>query len=302
LDQDYFLGGRLKLDVAAASAAIGALAEKLDMSDVELAEGILAIANAKMADAMRTVTVKQGIDPREFSLVAFGGAGPMHAVWLAAELDIREVIIPWSPGTFSAWGMLHTDMRHDVVRGFFKAVTATTSDEIADVLASLESGGRAILTNEGIDQRSMYFSPSADLRYVGQEYAVNIPLAKGTVPADVETAFHDAHLAKYGHSNPKAAAEFVNLRVAAMGRLERKVHSPKAVLSGGDERIGQRCVVFGGAGQDTLILMRDRLETGTAHRGPAIIIDQGATTIVPPGWSSTIDEFYNIVVARDPSR
>src|SRR5438132_12168151 len=110
----------MKLDKQAAETAIRNIANQLGLSAEALAEGMLAIINARMADAMRTITVKQGIDPREYSLVAFGGAGPMHAMWLAEELEIREVIVPWSPGTFSAWGMLQTDMRHDVVQSFYR--------------------------------------------------------------------------------------------------------------------------------------------------------------------------------------
>ena len=121
LDPGYFLGGRMALDeAAAAKRARGRRRASSGSTPTALAEGMLAIINARMADAMRTITVEQGIDPREFSLVAFGGAGPMHAVWLAEELEIGEVIVPWSPGTFSAWGMLQTDMRHDVVQSFYR--------------------------------------------------------------------------------------------------------------------------------------------------------------------------------------
>src|SRR5213075_2762541 len=120
----------MRLDEEASQRALRSVAQDLDLDDVALAEGILQIINAKMADAMRTITVKQGIDPREYSLVAFGGAGPMHAVWLAEELEIREVIVPWSPGTFSAWGMLQTDMRHDVVLAFYRPIAELEAGDV----------------------------------------------------------------------------------------------------------------------------------------------------------------------------
>src|SRR5207247_5145692 len=145
LDPDYFLGGRMHLDEAAAAAALQPIARELALDEAALAEGILAIVNANMADAMRTITVKQGIDPRDFSLVAFGGAGPMHAVWLAEELEIGEVIVPWSPGTFSAWGMLQTDTRHDVVRSFYHPLAELEADTVSAVFGELQEEGSELL-------------------------------------------------------------------------------------------------------------------------------------------------------------
>ena len=149
LDSGYFLGGRMGLDEAAAGRALETVAGQVGLSSTELAEGMLAIINARMADAMRTITVKQGIDPREFALVAFGGAGPMHAVWLAEELEIGEVIVPWSPGTFSAWGMLQTDMRHDVVQSFYRRLAGLESSAVSSTFDSLEAEGSELLETRG---------------------------------------------------------------------------------------------------------------------------------------------------------
>src|SRR5207245_1476753 len=150
LDPDYFLGGRTKLDEAAAAGALQPIARELSLDETALAEGILAIVNANMADAMRTITVKQGIDPRDYALVAFGGAGPMHAVWLARELDISEVVVPWSPGTFSAWGMLQTDIRHDVSTTFYRPLDRLVEHEVTAVYEGLEAQGREALRAEGV--------------------------------------------------------------------------------------------------------------------------------------------------------
>ena len=147
---------------------------QLGLEDTAFAEGMLAIVNANMADAMRTITVKQGIDPRDFSLVAFGGAGPMHAVWLAQELEIGEVIIPWSPGTFSAWGMLQTDIRHDVVRASTGRWPSSRASVVSEVLVELQAEGDRAAGLRGHRGRRHAFARSADMRYVGQEYTVNV--------------------------------------------------------------------------------------------------------------------------------
>src|SRR5690242_13973139 len=169
-----------------------------------------------MADAMRTITVKQGIDPRDFSLVAFGGAGPMHAVWLAEELEIGEVIVPWSPGTFSAWGMLQTDLRHDVVRSFYRPVAELEQADVDGTYDALRDEADALLEREDVAPADRYFQRSADMRYVGQEYTVNVPVAEGSSLEAIDASFHEAHRVRYGHSTPGAPVEFVNLRIAAM--------------------------------------------------------------------------------------
>src|SRR5262249_299516 len=152
-------------------------------------------------------------DPREYSLVAFGGAGPMHAVWLAEELEIGEVIVPWSPGTFSAWGMLQTDLRHDVVRSFYPPLTDLHHAQVDSAFAALQTEPDALLEREDVDRGDRYYQRSADMRYVGQEYTVNVPVAEGSPLEAIDRSFHDAHLVRYGHSTPGAPVEFVNLRI-----------------------------------------------------------------------------------------
>ena len=267
LDPGYFLGGRMSLDQAAAEHALESLAGQVGLSTVGLAEGMLAIINARMADAMRTITVKQGIDPREFALVAFGGAGPMHAVWLAEELEIGEVIVPWSPGTFSAWGMLQTDMRHDVVQSFYQPLAGVRDAVVGSALDSLEAEGAALLEGEGIGPGERYFARSADMRYVGQEYTVNVPLGPSISLDEIDGDFHDAHRVRYGHSTPGAPVESVNLRLAAMGRIAiaaTRYHTAPAEV---DPFLGTRTVVFAGAGHETQVLLRDHLPFGSRHEG-----------------------------------
>lgn len=298
LDPGYFLGGRMSLDVEAAERALARVAGELDLALPALAEGILAIVNAKMADAIRTITVKQGIDPREFALVAFGGAGPMHAVWLAEELEIAEVIVPWSPGTFSAWGMLQTDMRHDLVRNFYEPLAGLQADAVADAFRELEREGDELLAAEGVGAGERSFLRTADMRYVGQEYSVNVPVAAAIDLAEVERSFHDAHRVRYGHSTPGAPVEFVNLRLAAVGRVAGGGAPARPSESGEHPLLGERSVVFGGAERPTTVVLRERLGAGWRRQGPLVIEEDSSTIVVPPGAVAAVDELGNVVISR----
>jgi N-methylhydantoinase A len=251
-----------------------------------------------MADAMRTITVKQGIDPRDFALVAFGGAGPMHATWLARELEIREVIVPWSPGTFSAWGMLQTDVRHDVVRSFYRPLAELGGPDVEQVLAELLSEAAESLAAEGIGAGDHYFARSADMRYVGQEYTVNVPLGREISLEEIDGAFHDVHRIRYGHSTPGAPVEFVNLRLAALGRIATAVGPSRGPANGDHPQLGTRQVVFAGVEHETPVLLRERLPARSFHEGPVVIEEQSSTTLVPPGSTAALDEHGNIVITR----
>jgi N-methylhydantoinase A len=298
LDSGYFLGGRMALDETAAAHALETVAGQVGLSTIELAEGMLAIINARMADAMRTITVKQGIDPREFALVAFGGAGPMHAVWLAEELEISEVIVPWSPGTFSAWGMLQTDMRHDVVQSFYRPLAGLESNAVVRTFDSLEAEGSELLENEGIGGPDRYFARSADMRYVGQEYTVNLPIGANVALDEVDAAFHDAHRVRYGHSTPGAPVEFVNLRVAAMGRIASAVPKYNPPTGEADPLLGQRTVIFAGREHQTPVLLRQHLAPEASHPGPVVIEEESSTIVVPPGHIAALDKFGNVLITR----
>jgi N-methylhydantoinase A len=299
LDPEYFLGGRMALDVEAARAAVRRLAARVGLDEVALAEGILAIVNAKMADAMRTITVKQGIDPRDYALVAFGGAGPMHAVWLARELEIREVVVPWSPGTFSAWGMLQTDVRHDVTQTFYRPLTGLGADEVEQVYRGLEMQGAEALLAESLGPERHSFARSADMRYVGQEYSVNVPIGASIDLAEIERTFHEAHRTRYGHSTPDAPCEFVNLRVAALGRLDREVYGFEPPADGQPAEIARRPAVFDREVREVAILRRDRLPVGARRPGPAIVEEETATTVIPPGWVGEVDRLGNLVITPE---
>lgn len=304
MNPDYFLGGRMGLDRQAAEKAIRSVADHLELTAEALAEGMLAVINARMADAMRTITVRQGIDPREYSLVAFGGAGPMHAAALAEELDIKEVIIPWAPGTFSAWGMLQTNVRHDLTQTFYQTMQATTLEDLEGVYGQLEEQGRQILRGEEVPEEQMGFLRTADMRYIGQEYSVNVQVSfedgEDGLGA-ITTRFHDAYKTRYGHSTPGAPIEFVNLRVAAFGKLERHTAGFRPAKGHQSPDTGTRDVIFHGQAVPTKFYRRDRLSTGIALAGPHVIEEETATTVVPPGWISRIDALGNIIITRKES-
>jgi N-methylhydantoinase A len=265
-----------------------------------LAEGILAVANAKMANAIRALTVERGIDPREFSLVAFGGAGPMHAVFLAEELQIPEVVVPYSPGTFSAWGMLHTDIRHDIVQTFYQAVSETATEQLESTFAQMETKGGDILAAEGVAAEARQFVRTADMRYVGQEYFVNIPLPDVVNDDTLESLpdrFHEAYYERYGHSNPEEAVEFVNLRVSAVGLLTKGRAEPTtSVPDSPAQPRRSRQVVFEQQAYKTAVYYRSDLQPGHRFEGPAIVEELTCTTVVPPGHGVTIDGYGNMII------
>jgi len=302
LDPAYFLGGRMRLDEKAAFSAIHRMATQVGLEDVAFAEGMLSIINARMADAMRTITVKQGIDPRNFSLVAFGGAGPMHAVWLVKELEISEVIVPWSPGTFSAWGMLQTDIRHDVSQTFYRRLEGLPMADVEHVFKLLEGQGREILHGEGMADGQIHFLRTADMRYVGQEYSVNVAADGATELAGISQSFHEAHRTRYGHATPDAPVEFVNLRVAAIGRLDREAAGFTAPEKGEDPMMGVRDTIFDGKAVPTTILLRRRLGPGATYSGPLVVEEDTATTVVPPGYRIEVDALGNILITREAAR
>ena len=306
IDPDYFLGGNLTLDTGAAEQALRALGGKLDLDEERLALGIIEVINAKMSQAIRTLTVERGIEPREFSLVAFGGAGPMHAVALAGELGIEEVIVPPDPGGFSAWGMLQSAVRQDFSQAYFRDFSALDHSELEHRFSQLEEQAHSSLRSEGVPPDEITLIQRLDMRYQGQEHTLTvtsggaISAAGGDLQA-LRAAFEDIYRARYGHSNPQAPLETVNLRLTALGdvgrpllagdyRPERASESPSKISP----------VMFGGGAQPTARYNRDLLPTDCSIEGPAIVEETTATTVIPPrGWA-TVDQ-YGCLIIKAPS-
>jgi len=298
IDPDYFLDGGMALDVASAERAVDRVAEPLAMSRVEAASGILAIINAKMADALRTMTVQQGIDPRSFSLVAFGGAGPMHAIALAEELGITDVIVPWACGAFSAWGMLHTEMRRDLVRSHYRPPAAVDGAELESVFGEVTAEGDALLASDGVPAEQRRFLRQVDMRYTGQEYTITVdaPDDATDVPALIER-FHRDYLVRYGHSTPGAPVETVAVRLTASGSNEWPMAAgapEEAAALGGTTR----SVVFDGAVHDAAVVYRRAIAGDTTVDGPAIVEEPTSTTVVPPGWRVVLGPANALVISR----
>ncbi|WP_136659482.1 hydantoinase/oxoprolinase family protein [Nitratireductor sp. XY-223] len=297
LDSANFSGGDMILDRTLAEKAVGALGAQFGMNPQEMAQGVIDIINAKMADAIRTITIRRGIDPRDFSLLAFGGAGPAQAAALAEELEIGEVIIPVHPGAFSAWGMLQTDVRHDFKETFYDFWDRVEPDDLEARFARLEAEGRAYLIDEGVGEAAIEFERSADFRYHGQEYVLTIPVPPGAIDMEAtRRAFDGAYDRQYGHSSPDGRVEIANIRVAAIGRLDKPDSADPEPSEAGPARA--RMVYFSGREQETAIIDRAGLVAGSVTSGPAIIEEGTATTLVPPGWQAQVIAGGHLSVTR----
>lgn len=300
LDGANFSGGQMTLDRSAATAALMRLGAQFGMDAEQMAQGVIDIVNAKMADAIRTITIRQGIDPREFSLVAFGGAGPAQAVALAEELEIGEVIIPVHPGAFSAWGMLQTDVRHDfkeTLYSFWDQIEPGTIDAAFDRLAAR---GHKFLADEGISGNRVSFERAIDLRYSGQEYVLTIPLPDGPIDMDgVRADFDAAYARQYGHNSPENRIETANIRLAALGRLERPENAPPERVAPRPAR--EREVWFAGLPRKTAIIDRNSIAEGDVVSGPSIIEEVTSTTLLPPGWTARLIDGGHMSLKKEAS-
>lgn len=300
LGKESKLGGWMDLDLNASESVLKNLSEKLNISSTELAEGILSIINAKMADAIRTITVKEGIDPREFSLVAFGGAGSMHAVWLAEELEINEIIVPNDPGTFSAWGMLQTDIRRDLTVNFYQNFQSLEKEKLLENFNKLKDEAISLLKSENVNENDMSFSLTADMRYIGQEYYVNVDISEPFDLNEINNNFHKTYEKQYGHSTPEGPSEFINLRLIATGKI-KKTDSVKSIENNKTIKDSKRKIIFNQKEYETKIYARHNIRVNESFEGPAVIEESTATTVIPPNYSIIKDEFGNIIITKDKS-
>ncbi|MCL5045909.1 MAG: hydantoinase/oxoprolinase family protein [Actinobacteria bacterium] len=302
VDPEHFLGGRMQLLKEKAREAVASIAGQLGLTVEQAAEGICDVVNAKMADAIRTITVRKGIDPRDFTLVAFGGAGPMHAVFIAQLLDMKSILVPRFPGAFSAWGMLQSDIRHDEVRTFVQPAAQADTSAMQSLYGTLEREVGEVLKRQKITADQMTFVRTVDMRYVGQEYTVNVPMPGGPVDgkslAALTGAFHERHQQIYGHSNPKGAVEIVNLRVVGVGELSSRIKVPPVETNKDVPKPRTVApIIFGGRELPTPIFVRDHLRPGQRFEGAAIIEEFTATTVVPPGYWVQVDRFGSMLIS-----
>ncbi len=286
---DELGGGILKLRKELSEAAISKLADELGSEREEVALGILKIANNVMAKALRIVTVERGHDPREFTMFAFGGAGPLHAAYLAEELEISKIIVPQHAGVFSAFGLLFADYRSDKVRSIIKSAEEVEESEIEEIYDELCE--EAVKEIEVEDVR---VSRYADLRYKGQAYELTVPWM-GDVESTVK-AFHERHESLYGFSSPEDEVELVNLRVTAVGIIEKPGLNER---SGSEYRpkAEERRDVFFEDWIETPVFKRN-FEPGAVIEGPAVIEDYDSTILIPPEYVARVDGFGNVVIER----
>ena len=295
------LGGWMNLQLNKSKQVLKKMSDKLSMKSVGLAEGILSIINTKMSDAIRTITVKQGIDPREFSLVAYGGAAPMHAVWIAEELEIKEIIIPPSPGTFSAWGMLQTDIRKDLNINFYFPLAVVKKESLKKRFKELTNEASILLKSEGVTKNKMVFNFSVDMRYIGQEYYVNITVNPLLDLKKIEKDFHKTYNDKYGHSQLNAPVEITNLRLAAFGLIDRPIDYSKNLDIKKNNQINKkinRKVIFGNKKYSTNVINRNSIKIKDVLSGPIIIEEKSSTTVIPPKYSVTRDLMGNLIIKK----
>src|SRR5579884_1821023 len=303
LGADRFLGGEMKLDVAAAERALAKVGKPLGMSPIQAADGILRIAATAMSYAVKGVTTERGLDAGNFVLVAYGGAGPLHAVEVAREIGIRDVIVPRAPGLFSAFGMLFSDLRYDYVRTHLMQLADAPFEEIEAVFRELEQNGRDAIAATSVKPHRIAVKRALDMRYVGQEHAVTVELPPRVFQkqdrAAIKRHFDDDHMQRYGTCAPDESAEIVSLRVAVSG-LMRKPPQDK-IKKGGrvppkSAFTGRRKVWFDGRFRDTPTYRRAALLSGNRISGPALIEEHASTTVLMPGDRMTIDDYGNLTI------
>jgi N-methylhydantoinase A len=293
LDREALLGGALAINFQAAQTAIrDQAAEPLGLGVTEAAAAIVEIVNSNMAEALRIVSVERGRDPREFALIAFGGAGPVHAAALAAELQIPEVIVPPVSGAFSALGLVASDLKRDYSRTLYADLAALDPARIALSLQEMELTAFEWLASAGIPPGRHELLRAADLRYRRQAYELTVPMAPGAITREsldrLAAAFHDKHRQTYGHANPEEPVQLVNLRLTAIGRLRglTLAQPPGAA----PPHCRMREVWFPEVGSTPCpVHWRDGLAGSETLAGPAVIEAMDSTIVVPPGWIASVD-------------
>ena len=305
LNSESFLGGRLGLDAELARDAIRQrIADPLGMTVEEAAEGIVRVVNAGMIKGIRVVSVAKGYDPREFCLVTFGGAGPVHASELAAELDIPRVLVPIAPGVTSALGLLMADLRDDLVRTILRPSDELEVSELNSRFAEMEAEAAATMEREGVAEDDVVLVRVADVRYLGQGFELEAPVGAGELDDDdlaqVYERFHEAHTQLYGYAQRDSRMEIVNLRLTSLARMPR----PRLEAESNGRRVGgiaetaTRPVYFHNEPVDTRIYDRTDLMPGDVVEGPVVIEQLDSTTLVWPNQTASVDAYGNLVLER----
>lgn len=301
----HLLGGEIPLDVERSRSGLKLLADQLDMDVLRLAAGVLEIADWNQVNAIRQVTVKKGLDPRDYAMVAFGGSGPLQAARVAQLLGLPTTLIPLSPGNVSAFGLLAVDLRRDYVATAVQREDRFDPLPIQRAFETLEQSAQVDLDREGISQDRRLLERSADLRYFGEAYEVRVPIPAGAIEAGTlrraSEAFHDAHDRLYGYSyRGSQLTEVVNLRVTGVGIIDKPAVVEEPESEGAAQPASQREVYFDGGFVSTPVYSRRELTPGMSIDGPAIVEEYGSTTVIQPGQRAAIDRWRNLVLGERP--
>jgi N-methylhydantoinase A/oxoprolinase/acetone carboxylase beta subunit len=295
LSPRHFLGGDQLLDVDAAREGVQRLAQQLHLTADAAAEGVIRVANATMERAMRVISLERGHDPRDFTLVCFGGAGGMHAADLARSLGIPRVVVPPAAGVLSALGMLLADFVRDYSRTLLVELGSGAAETVARTFDELERQARDDCAAEGLNPHELRLEQSADMRYTGQGYELAIPWTR-----DPREEFNVAHERRYGYSDRRRPLQIVNVRIrASVAARKHPVHA--AEVEGEDSsaaRTGETAMLFDGRRRTGALLERALLRPGNLVRGPALVTEYSTTTVVPPDYCATIDQMQNLVLSR----
>jgi N-methylhydantoinase A len=304
LDPASILGGRMAIDRPAAMAAVEQLAERMGMDLLSAAHGIISVVVSNMARAIRLISVQRGHDPRDYTLMTFGGAGPLHAASLARELEMSRVLVPRYPGILCAMGLLVADLKRNDSMTRQMPLWPASLPQLSDVIARLEERARAWFEEEGIAPENRSLTISVDARYVGQNHELTVPLTKPVSAADfvavLAEAFEREHEKSYGYSASGSQIQLVTVRSEAVGRVSKaEIRSyPKATTPESEAVAGTRDVCFSASEGFVKATVYDRERLGPGHvvQGPAIINQMDSTTVVPPGVHALVDDYLNLIL------
>jgi N-methylhydantoinase A len=285
LDPDHFLGGQMALDLDSANKVMRKLAKKMNRSVEAASQGVIDVANVNIDRAVRRVSIARGYDPRNFTLMAFGGAGPLHACAVADRLEMPRVLIPRYPGVLCAFGLLVADVLRDYSQTVLQTVRNGELNGVRDLFKTLMGQARSDLRHEGIQAAAMTFVPSLDMRYVGQSFELNVPFGD-----DIIGAFHAAHESRYGHAMRDRAVEVVNVRLQAVGTVEKPIIEPEPVGAYSDTPLQEK--------NGLKLYDRDSLPPGSRFDGPALVFQLDSTTYIAPGWTAQVDGYRNLIMER----
>jgi len=298
LNPDWFLAGKGSLDVDLARKAVDSIAEQLNLGTMEAALGIVAISESHMVNAIKLSSIKRGIDPRNMTLVGFGGAGPLHTLALARELEIKKAIIPCAPGNMSALGMLSADLMHDFVQSKVCLLADSSAQQLKDSISHLLEAGAEWLESEAHTDMESTLLASVDLRYKGQSHELNLPVGHidDTIIDDLDEAFSKEHKRVYGYNMPDDPVELINLRVSAIGHLSKPnwTRMPDESVAGVQS---ERDVWFDASGPVNVPVYRaEGLSEDSEIEGPVVIEFTGSTFVAPSNWSISCDTFGHLHV------